>query len=359
MTLVHSRAPLIVALLAATLAVSPDAAAGRATKPVIAGFIDMQDIAWHNDDDGQPIFTLDYVNGYPGLFGGIVFNGTWWEMQPDEGGALVTTRLDRALREVRRYNKAHPEAPLGVKLRIYSGNQAPSWAKALDGGPLTIQRNPLGCPTGNCPITIGKVWDPVYIAAWRAFQAALAARYDREPLIRSVAITSCAMETDEPFVMPIDQPVPDGYTDKQGKACLRGAVEDYSPWKRTAIDYTINPFLKIEKGGVDLHFSIAVMNGCRAAIGTRCELGNHALAPDLEGDEKKVVAAISDRGAPIHYQTEGPVKSGFAWGPVMRVAHRKHATALELWPEEKFGGFTSLGPKRMQTLLDLFNGTEE
>src|SRR4249920_2116509 len=113
-------------------------------KPVIAGFIDMQDIAWHNDDDGQPEFTLDYVNQCPGLFGGIVFNGTWAEMQPEEGGPLVTKRLDRARRDVRRYNDAHPEAPLGVKLRIYSGNQAPPWAEELAGGPLTIQRNPLG-----------------------------------------------------------------------------------------------------------------------------------------------------------------------------------------------------------------------
>ncbi len=50
----------------------------------------------------------------------------------------------------------------------------------------------------------------------------------RDALIRWVAITSCTMETDEPFVMPDGQPVPAGYTDAADQACLRGAVRDYA-----------------------------------------------------------------------------------------------------------------------------------
>ena len=154
--------------------------------------------------------ALDNIKPFPGLCGGIVLNATWAEMQPQPTGSLTTARIDRALDQVRRYNVNHPTAPLGVKLRIFSGNQAPPWAKAIDGGPLTIQRNPQGCPSGDCPITIGKVWDRQYIAAWRSFQRSVAALYDSEPLIRSVAITSCTMETDEPFVLPVQQPVPPG-----------------------------------------------------------------------------------------------------------------------------------------------------
>ena len=348
---------MVLSALAAAPRAHADLHRAVATKPVIAGFIDMQDIAWHNTDDGQPKFMLHNIEKFPpGMFGGIVFNGTWNEMQPDEGGPLVSDRLDKALRKVRKYNLAHPDAPLGVKLRVYSGNQAPPWAKALDGGPITILRNEQGCHTGNCEITIGKVWDPVYIAAWRAFQALLAARYDSVPVIRSVAITSCAMETDEPFVMPVDQPVPDGYTDKAGRECLRGAVDDYSAWKRTVIDYTINPFVKIQRGGpADVTFSIKVMNECRRQLGARCELGNHALSNDMTPDNLVVVAAIGDRGAPIHYQTEGPAKMGFKWKPTIRRARRYHATAVELWPEADLGGFTSLSTKELQRLLDVFD----
>jgi hypothetical protein len=63
-------------------------------KPVIAGFIDMQTITWHNTDDSTPTFTLNNVNQFPGVFGGIVLNATWAEMQPEPGGPLITARID-------------------------------------------------------------------------------------------------------------------------------------------------------------------------------------------------------------------------------------------------------------------------
>ena len=347
-------------VVALGFAASPHAAAEPKNAPpmkrLISGFIDMQTIAWHNVDDGTPTFTLDNVSKFPGLFGGIVLNATWAEMQPERGGALTTARLDQALKEVRQYNAANPTAPLGVKLRIFAGNQAPAWAKAIAGGPLTIQRNPQGCPSGNCPITIGKVWNPPYIAAWRAFQGLAAAHYDPLPLIRSVAITSCTMQTDEPFVMPVGQPAPAGYTDAAGRACLRGAVDDYAAWRRTPIDLTVNVFSQIQAGGIDMNFSVSVMDACRAKLGRRCELGNHAFASNMRPANVKIVAAIAARGGPIHYQTEGPKAPGFDLTATVQAARRYNATALELWPDAKFGGFTTLTVAEMQKLNALFGG---
>ena len=269
---------------------------------------------------------------------------------------MTTARIDHALNEVRQYNAAHPTAPLGVKLRIFAGNQAPAWAKAIAGGPVTMQRNPQGCPSGNCPITIGKVWHPQYIAAWRAFQGAVAARYDSRPLIRSVAVTSCTMQTDEPFVMPVGQSPPAGYTDAAGRACLRGAVDDYAAWRRTPIDLTVNVFAQIQAGGIDMNFSIAVMDACRAKLGRRCELGNHAFASNMRPANVKIVTAIAARGAPIHYQTEGPKAPGFDLTATVQAARRYNATAVELWPDAKFGGFTTLTMAEMQKLSALFRG---
>jgi len=342
--------------LAVALAAPPLARAGTAPpmKPVIAGFIDMQNIAWHNSDDGSPSFTLDNVNRFPGLFGGIVLNATWAEMQPLQRSLPQTARIDAALNQVREYNAAHPTARLGVKLRIFAGNQAPPWAKAIAGGPLTIQRNPQGCPSGDCPITIGKVWDSRYIAAWRTFQRMVAARYDSVPLIRSVAITSCTMETDEPFVMPVQQPIPEGYTDTAGMACLRGAVNDYAAWQRTPIDFTINAFQDIQMGGSDPALSIAIMTECRRKLGPRCELGNHAFSSDMPLGNANIVAAIAAKGAPIHYQTVGPNSPDFKWTATVVAARHDHATALELWPE--FGGFTTLTTTTMQKLKIRFSG---
>ncbi len=359
MPFVKNRNCLIGIGIALGIMASPQAVAEPAkappTKPTIAGFIDMQTIVWHNTDGGMPTFTLDNVNQFPGMFGGIVLNATWAELQDQRGGALTTARIDHALEQVRAYNAANPAAPLGVKLRIFAGNQAPPWAKAIAGGPVTIQRNPQGCPSGNCPITIGKVWHPQYIAAWRAFQGAVAARYDSRPLIRSVAVTSCTMETDEPFVMPVGQPVPAGYTDAAGRACLRGAIDDYAAWRRTPIDLTLNVFPQIQMGGADMGFTIAVMNACRAKLGRRCELGNHALTANMRPANAKMVAAISAKGAPIHYQTEGPKAPGFDWTATIQAARRYNATAVELWPDAKFGGFTTLTTAEMQKLRSLFS----
>jgi hypothetical protein len=345
---------------ACCLAVSAHAIADPAKAP-ITGFIDMQTITWHNQDDGQPTFTLSNIRHFPGMFGGIVLNATWAEMQPWSGGWLVTTRIDNALAQVKRYNDAHPANPLGVKLRIYSGNQAPAWAKAINGGPLTIERNGLGCQSASCPITIGKVWDPQYIAAWRAFQRKVAARYDANPLIRSVAITSCAMETDEPFVMPTQQPpqqpIPPGYTDAAGRACLRGAVNDYAAWRLTPVDYTINPFLRIQtRKGPDVGFSISVMDECRTKLGNRCELGNHGFGAGITGNNLTVIEAIAGKGGPIHYQTVGPKQSTFvSWTATVSAARQYNATALELWPDAQFGGFMTQTRIQMKQLKALFD----
>lgn len=347
----HLRA---IACLSMAVFAAPPAHAAQ-VKPVIAGFIDMQDIAWHNTDDGQPMFTLSYIKKYPGLFGGIVLNATWNEMEPTQGGFLNTARLNLALSQVREYNAKHPKTPIYVKLRIFSGNQAPPWAKALAGGPDTVQRNPLGCRIPNppgCPITIGRVWMPRYIAAWRAFQKRVAAIYDSNALIRSVAITSCTMETDEPFVLP--NAPPNGYTDAREEACLAGAVEDYSAWQQTEIDYTFNTFQRLQGGGADLSFTLSVMNACRQTLHARCELGNHAFASNMRPGNVPVVDAIAKRGPPIHFQTAGPNSAGFNWAATMRLAHKDNATAIELWPN--FGGFTTLSKAKVTKLLALFNG---
>lgn len=325
-------------------------------KPVINGFIDMQNLTWHNVDNGHPTFTLNNVSKYPALFGGVVLNATWAEMQTTPGGPLQTQRIDQPLAQVRSYNAQQPSSPLGVKLRIFAGNQAPLWAKNIDGGPITIQRNPQGCPSHNCPITIGKVWDQNYIRAWRNFQAAVAAQYDGEPLIRAVAVTSCSMETDEPFVLPVRQKPPAGYTDAAGQACLSGAIEDYSAWQLTSIDYTFNTFIRIHGGGPDPTFSISVMSQCRAKLGKRCELGNHAFAADMQQRNLVIVNAISRRGAPIHYQTVTPGKKGFDWSSTIAAAIQYNATAIELWPDPQFQGFTTLSVAQLTALHAEFIG---
>ena len=54
-----------------------------------------------------------------------------------------------------------------------------------------------------------------YAAAWRQLQTQLAAKYDTNPLIQEIAVTSCTSFSAEPFFLPDehvgvkDEPLPD------------------------------------------------------------------------------------------------------------------------------------------------------
>jgi hypothetical protein len=320
-------------------------AAGDRVKQPLDGLIDMQIISWHNTDSGVPSFVIDDLTPFAGEFGGVVINAAWNQIQPTETGALDYSSIDDALTQVRSYNDAHPTAPLGVKLRTYAGSTAPDWAKAIHGGPVSITRNPAGCstlPATPCPLSVPLFWDSEYITAWRAFQVALAARYDDEPLIRQVAVTSCAAQTDEPFVVTSDQDDRDtlvndyGYTDDAEQACLMGAVEDYSAWKHTLVDYTFNPFNKVG-GGLDPDFTLAVMDHCRSALGSRCVLDNHALSWPVDPNLQAVYDHMQALGGPINFQTQAPIPDKCQWTATIAQGVALGARAIEIWPATKAG----------------------
>ena len=104
---------------------------------------------------------------------------------------------------------------------MWGGFEAPDWAKALGGPPIETIFNEK-------PRTVGRFWSPAYRQAWGQLQQQLAARFDRRPLIREVAITSCMSYTAEPFVVPMQDGVlaplrAAGFTDAAYKECLAHA----------------------------------------------------------------------------------------------------------------------------------------
>lgn len=330
---------------------------GRVKEP-LSGLIDMQIISWHNTDSGVPSFKIDDLTPFPGLFGGIVINAAWNQLQPTESGPLDFSSIDDALAEVRTYNANNPTTPIGVKLRVYAGDTAPDWAKAIDDGPVAIFRNSAGCSTAPdtlCPINVGKFWAPEFITAWRALQAALAARYDDEPLIRQVAVTSCAAQTDEPFVGTEDQGddqdgyarpnlIDAGYTDALEQACLSGAIDDYAAWKHTLIDYTFNPFNNMQGGSnptqaaANLAFTISVMEDCRTRLGSRCVLDNHALAwPDDPRLEPIYDEMRDTLHGPVNFQTQAPSPMKCQWKETIALGVSYGANAIEVWPATNVG----------------------
>jgi hypothetical protein len=345
-----------------TTSAAPVLAGGAAPKTPISGLIDMQDIAWHLTDAGQPTFVIANAQQFPGVLGGIVINATWSNMQPVAGGAVVFSAVDSALADVRSYNASNPSAPLSVKLRIYHGDNAPLWAKQLAGGPISIFRNSGGCDgqVDTCPETIGLLWSAPYIAAWRAFQAQVAAKYDAEPLIHAVAVTSCATQTDEPFV-PTVGPVSKAnlgsaaipFSDSAEQACLSGAMDDYSAWKNTEIDFTFNTYTKFT-GGTDPAFTTQMMMQCRTAVGARCVLDNHALQTPTSTSDAPVYTEMQALGGLVNFQTQSPEAMGCIWPETISQGVQLGARAIEIWPETKYQGFDTLTLAQMQQLAGEF-----
>ena len=242
-----------------------------------------------------------------------------------------------------------------MKLRLWGGFTAPEWAKTLD------HATPVSFATPTATGTTGRWWTPAYRGRWSAFQHRLAARFDGDPLVRSVAVSSCATLTAEPFVQSPnralhDELFADGWSNAAQKACLRGAFADYSGWRRTPIDYAFNPFADYAPGrsaGVqNLSFMDSVMRTCanlRRATGRACILSNHAFtstAPTASRSAPTYAEMHALYGAhagrtPIDLQTGPP--DNFGGCQAIDVAITDHAESLELWPPaanaKSFRGF--------------------
>jgi hypothetical protein len=330
-------ATVIVLLSAFSLSSTPLSAAAeqpvKMHKEVIVGLIDKGSEAPYHLDEPYPTVNLGGVSTQSPAFSGIVVNQTWAQLEP-EPGAFDFESLDTSLASVATFNRSHPRATLGVRLRIFAAYAAPPWAKDLDGGPITI---PAHQP-GNTGGTLGRWWTPDYRSAWSKLQQALAARYDSNPLIREVAVSSCSTLTAEPFVMApttVAIATSDGWTMSDQQNCLDGAFSDYAPWAHTAIYFPMNP--------LDGNHTVTdqIMERCVASSadgGPLCILGNNALDPvsDTTGrsapiyGEMDALWSARPQGTPIGFQMNGPTSTTYCASIGIAVSH--HAHSVELWP---------------------------
>lgn len=338
--------------LCALLAVPPlgGTLADPTIKPAIIGLI----------STGRSTNNLDEFAGREGIFGGVVVQATWADLEPNQpapGGpvTLVTTVIDNALNAVRSYNTAAAKlAPpnnrqIGIRLRIFAGCtdgaiNVPAWVPTLDGSPVTITAPYNG---GNEECTLGHFWDSTsnYAAAWRQFQTALAAAYDTEPLLQEISITSCTSYSAEPFFLPYppmsntDPPTyadeqqalqSAGYTDDKYRQCLANAVADYAAWQTTRLEFSFNGFYGLSPQN-DIAASERIMRGCRQTAGLRCILSNHDLDTDTPSTILPIYALMRKFGPNITFQSyhttppdlEGTIRKGVSLG----------AGAIEIWPE--------------------------
>jgi hypothetical protein len=341
--------------LAALLALSSlpsliETAQASALVPELRGLISMGNIGFHNRDDGVPDNSIRDLEERPGIFGGVVINLTWAELEPRRG-TIDTGPLSRALDAVRAYNRNTPDHPLGVKLRVWPGPNAPQWVKEIGGSPVPIFHTLRDGPA--FPITIPRFWSSPVRSAWRQFLTALGRGYEMDPLIREVADTSCSSVTDEPVLLQGDlksiAAMRDaGFTDADYRGCLLDSPADYNAWGAQRIELAVNPYREIDRGRAQMvpEFASEMARHWRQSLGQRGILSSHALQwPPVELLEA-IYRVIQQAGPPIEFQTHSP--RGLDWDQAIHYGRELGAGAIEVWPAAALGGFEAWPNERLR-----------
>ena len=312
--------------------------AGRAQeapgdKKPICGLVTMGDLGFLRGSS-KPTNNFNEANRHPDVYAGVVILAQWRDLEPERGKFDFKT-IDSALANVKKYNAAHPKNPIVGKLRVFAAAGTPEWATKIDGGPVKVVDK-------RGTNDLGKFWGKPYGDAWRELLSALAAKYDGDPLMGEVAVSSCSSTTAEPFIIfltPENIPVlhQAGYSDAAMKSCLMGAIDDYSVWKKTPIDYTFNEFRDSDSGKpeVDSAFEAQVMEAFRAKYGIRGVVANHGLQTDLRPAATKTYAEFEKLGPPIEFQTISPVLD---WNGAVAKGLMYHPTEIETWNSKDAGG---------------------
>lgn len=325
-------------------------------KPLLSGIVNKGSETYFHLAQPYPVIDLTEVAASsPGLTGTVV-DVSWSQLEPSQGTFDFST-LDSDLALISAYNSAHSGATLGVKLRVWAANDAPGWAKTLDGAPISTDVN-------NQPATVGQWWKSDYRAAWAALQSALAQRYDGNSLINEVVVASCASLTDEPMIMAASPDVSsvllnDGWTNAAQQSCLDGALSDYAPWHHTAIYFPFSPFTTISASGqrgIDDSVTAEVMQRCAGSLssgGPWCILGNNALGASQSGtfvyNEINSLYAADPNNTAVAFQMNSPAPTATAACQAVDVAVAEHANSIEFWPKTGQSlGFTGETPATLK-----------
>lgn len=316
-------------------------------KARISGLFDKGSGAPYQLNQVFPTTPTGELSGYAPAFAGIVVNETWAQLEPVQGQPDFTP-LDDSLAAVTAYDNTDPSHPLTVKLRVFGGFTAPTWAKSLDGSPISVPGDSTR-PAGG---TLGRYWLADYQQQWTDFQAALAQRYDNNDLVSQVAVTSCGTITAEPFVLDgtiVTALTAAGWTQSDQVQCVEGALGNYAAWQRTPIDFTMNP--SPVAGATQ-----TVVTRCAQTVITGalplCILDNHGLTDSVTTQQASLYASIDaawqlyDGAVPVDFQTIGP--NGFNLCTAIGIGVAHHAQSVEVWPPGPgYSGFDAYTPAQL------------
>ncbi|MBV9665540.1 MAG: hypothetical protein JOZ37_16345 [Actinobacteria bacterium] len=296
-------------------------------KPELTGLLDRQGAP-------QPAYAGTAVRGF-------VVKVNWSDLQPTENGPITSNNpIDQAVAAARSVAASHPG--FGIKLRVYAGIYAPTWAKTLGGAPVTVTN-----PQTGKSATIGRFWTDAYGDAYDDLQHKLAEKYDTVPEVREVVVSRCTTFFAEPFIRnkgsaeTVSNLFDAGYTTAADHTCHEKQLESHQVWQHTRSDLELNPYQDIEQTGkasVDESFTESMMQYCRAVLSIRCVLENNSASDPPK--YPRMYAVMKQLGNPTSFQTATSAKVGDLFN-VLEWAVQQGANAVEL-PQ----GYESQPPDR-------------
>jgi len=296
--------------------------------------------------------VLKEANTHPGIYSGVVIKATWGELEPQKD-VFDFSPIQNALSDIENYNKLSPEHKLGAKLRISATINPPDWVLNLANGPVEIVINQ------SVSYNIGLFWTEEYHQAWRELQLKLAESYDTNSLIQEVCVTSPAMATDEPFVTIFNQATiqnlhQKGFTDNDFRQALKNAINDYSCWEKTLIDFSFNTYRKIDTGipVTDTVFAIDLMRTFKNSYEERAVLSNHGLQENLTAGALPIFVSFLELGGDIAAQTKSP---NDLTDQTFKIGLKYGVSEFEIWDSKEAGGyadFTMDDLKHWQSIIE-------
>jgi hypothetical protein len=277
----------------------------------------------------EPIVGLLDRQGEPKAgyeLSGWVVKSSWADLQPTAGGPIAEqNEIDDAIVRAR-------ELGMVLKLRVYTGTEAPEWAKQLGGPPV-----PLVDPADGQTITIGRFWTEPFGRAYADFQGLLAARYDDVAEIRETVISRCTTVFAEPFIRQtaaaenLTTYAAAGLNDETDLRCFKEQVDAHDVWKQTRSDLAVSPYQSVQakaaardegraQRGGDLAIPEQVMRYCRERLGPRCVLENNSLRIEPRAQYEQLYEVMQGLGRPLAFQTATGDKVGNLADTISRAA---------------------------------------
>jgi hypothetical protein len=298
---------------------------------------------------GDRVLAGAYVKGF-------VANVLWSDLQPDEQGQeFQVDDIDEAITQA-------TDLGIQLKVRLFFGGNAPTWAKIIGGGPMSIE-NPQ---TPGDVFTCGIFWDSAYITAVQDVHDQFFERYNQyvwpDGPLREVTISGAMTRYAEPCLRQNSLAAnramftAHGYTLQKDLACHRTYIDQMRDFRGVA-GMAFNAFQVANTIQNLPAIAITLMDYARESLGLHAGIGNNSDRVDVINDPpmwplpgaQKLYDAIENQGAPSYIQTAAEARVGNLYQTCLNNVDRG-VTMMELPGNFTQDGIKGMTPDQFDTI---------